>query len=146
MTKYRFAGFWRRFVAYVIDGVIISVVFMALMIIAGIAFFAGVVSGDSSAWVAKLSDPAQLGAFTVWMWLFRFGRFRGSGNTSESGRILPAAGGVGNRNSRGSPLRFADNHNRAGDLVMPALFSFVEGHPDIAQAENHAGDEISHRS
>ncbi|MBP7764358.1 MAG: RDD family protein [Deltaproteobacteria bacterium] len=72
MTTYRFAGFWRRFVAYTIDGVIISLMFMVLMIIAGVAFFAGAVSGDSSAWVAKLSNPEELGALTIWMWLFSF--------------------------------------------------------------------------
>ena len=58
MTLYKYAGFWRRFIAYTIDGFIISIIFVVLAIIAGIAFFAGTMSGGNNAWIAEMSDPA----------------------------------------------------------------------------------------
>lgn len=70
MTTYKFAGFWRRFVAYMIDGFIISVVFFVLAIVAGIAYFAGAMSTDSQLWIAEITDPERLASFTVWIWLF----------------------------------------------------------------------------
>lgn len=70
MTTYKFAGFWRRFVAYMIDGFIISVVFFILMIVAAVAYFAGAMSGDGGAIMAKIADPAQMASFTLWMWVF----------------------------------------------------------------------------
>ena len=62
MTTYKFAGFWRRFVAYMIDGFIIGIVFIILMIVAGFAYFAGAMSGDSQAWIGQLTNPERMAA------------------------------------------------------------------------------------
>jgi uncharacterized RDD family membrane protein YckC len=70
MTVYKYAGFWRRFIAYSIDGFIISIIFVVLAIIAGIAFFAGSMSGGNNAWIAEMSDPARIVSLTLWFWLF----------------------------------------------------------------------------
>jgi uncharacterized RDD family membrane protein YckC len=70
MAFYKYAGFWRRWVAYMIDGFIISVVFITLMFIAGIAFFAGTISGGSNAWMAEISNPEMIVSYTLWFWLF----------------------------------------------------------------------------
>ena len=70
MTTYKFAGFWRRFIAYMIDGFIISVVFVILVIVAVLAYFAGAMSGNSHAWMAELTNPERMAALTAWIWLF----------------------------------------------------------------------------
>jgi uncharacterized RDD family membrane protein YckC len=70
MTLYKYAGFWKRFIAYTIDGFIISIVFVVLMIIAGIAFFAGTMSGGSNAWIAEMNNPERIASLTLWFWLF----------------------------------------------------------------------------
>ena len=71
MTIYKFAGFWRRFVAYMIDGFIISIIFFILMIVAGIAYLAGSMSGQQRRWIlAKITDPEQMASLTLWMWAF----------------------------------------------------------------------------
>jgi len=38
MTIYKYAGFWRRFIAYSIDGCIVSFIFILLIFISGLAF------------------------------------------------------------------------------------------------------------
>ncbi len=70
MAFYKYAGFWRRLIAYMIDGFIISVVFIALMFIAGVAFFAGTISGGSNAWMVKIGNPEIMVSYTLWFWLF----------------------------------------------------------------------------
>ncbi|MDX9816968.1 MAG: RDD family protein [Smithellaceae bacterium] len=46
MPVYKFAGFWRRLVAYLIDNTIIGIIFFVLFLIAIIAYFAGATSGE----------------------------------------------------------------------------------------------------
>jgi uncharacterized RDD family membrane protein YckC len=72
MTTYQFAGFWRRFVAYMIDGFIISVILVILSIVAGFAYFSGAMSSNSQGWMAQLTNPERMAALTVWIWLFMF--------------------------------------------------------------------------
>ncbi len=57
MTIYKFAGFWRRLVAYLIDSTIITIVFFVLFMIAVMAFLFGSISGNSNEWLADLMDP-----------------------------------------------------------------------------------------
>jgi uncharacterized RDD family membrane protein YckC len=47
MAVYKFAGFWRRLVAYAIDGVIINIIFAVLLMIVLFALLAGAMSGVS---------------------------------------------------------------------------------------------------
>jgi len=95
MTFYRYAGFWRRFIAYTIDGVIISIVFILLMTIAVMAFFAGTISGGSNAWIAKIENPELMISCTLWFWFFStltniiyFTYFHGSTGRTPGKRLL----------------------------------------------------------
>jgi len=68
MTTYAFAGFWRRFIAYMIDGFIVSVVIIFLGVVAGVAYISGAMTGDGRAIVAQMTDPAKLASLTAWIW------------------------------------------------------------------------------
>ena len=70
MPIYKFGGFWRRSVAYMIDGFIIAIVLFVLMMVAGIAYLAGAMTGDGRAIMAKIADPEQIASYTLWIWLF----------------------------------------------------------------------------
>jgi uncharacterized RDD family membrane protein YckC len=70
MTFYKYAGFWRRFIAYMIDGFIISIVFMILMFVAGIAFFAGTMSSGNNLWITEINNPEKMISYTLWFWFF----------------------------------------------------------------------------
>jgi uncharacterized RDD family membrane protein YckC len=56
MAVYKFAGFWRRLVAYAIDGVIINIIFAILLMIVLFALLAGAMSGVSG---VRLSDMME---------------------------------------------------------------------------------------
>ncbi len=70
MAVYKYAGFWRRLVAYMIDGFILTVIFFILMIVAGIAFFAGAMTSDSGRLAEIFMDPERMAGMGLWMWLF----------------------------------------------------------------------------
>lgn len=70
MTFYKYGGFWRRFIAYMIDGIIISIVLFILAFIGGIAFFAGTMSSGNNAWISDMSNPEQMLSLTLWFWFF----------------------------------------------------------------------------
>lgn len=95
MTTYQFAGFWRRFVAYMIDGFIIGIISIILMMIAGVAYVAGAMSGDGGAIMAKITDPVQMASVTLWLWVFSilmnivyFTYFHGSTGRTPGKRLL----------------------------------------------------------
>jgi len=54
MTVYKFAGFWRRLVAFTIDSTIVTIIFVVLFVIAALAFFFGAISADNNAWINNL--------------------------------------------------------------------------------------------
>lgn len=62
MAVYKFAGFWRRLVAYSIDNIIINIIFAILFLISSIALFAGAMSGDSAKWLSDLMNPTRISA------------------------------------------------------------------------------------
>jgi uncharacterized RDD family membrane protein YckC len=64
MVVYKYAGFWRRLVAYIIDNVIINIAFFILLIIAVTSLVLGSMSSNSRTWVADLVDPLRL-SFTI---------------------------------------------------------------------------------
>ena len=72
MTTYAFGGFWRRSIAYIIDGFIVSIVLIVVSVVGSVAYFSGAMSGDSSVIIAQLTDPIQLSSLTVWIWLLTF--------------------------------------------------------------------------
>jgi uncharacterized RDD family membrane protein YckC len=72
MTIYRFAGFWRRLVAYMIDGAILWIIFFILMIVVGMAFFTGVMTGNADQWFYSIGEPGRIGAMSFGIWIFSF--------------------------------------------------------------------------
>jgi uncharacterized RDD family membrane protein YckC len=69
MTIYKYAGFWRRFIAYMIDGCIISVILIVLAFIAGVAFFAGTISGGGGMLMSDFENPEKMASFAMWFWV-----------------------------------------------------------------------------
>jgi len=126
MTTYKFAGFWRRFVAYVIDGFIISVVFIILAIVAGVAYFAGAMSTNNQLWIAQLTDPERMASFTVWIWLFTllmdiayFTYFHGSTGRTPGKMLL----GLQVVSTDGAPISYGTAFLRSvGYLVSSIVF------------------------
>jgi len=57
MTVYKFAGFWRRLVAFMIDSTMVTIIFVVLCVIAGLAFFFGAMSTNNSALLNDLVKP-----------------------------------------------------------------------------------------
>jgi uncharacterized RDD family membrane protein YckC len=57
MTVYKFAGFWRRFVAFMIDSTMVTIIFVVLCGIAGLAFFFGAMSANNSGLLTDLVKP-----------------------------------------------------------------------------------------
>lgn len=126
MTIYKFAGFWRRFIAYMIDGFIIGIVFFILMIVAGVAYFAGAMSGDSGAMIARLTDPEQVTALSLWLWVFLifmniayFTYFHGSTGRSPGKMLL----GLQVVTAQGNPVSFGIAFLRSvGYLISSIAF------------------------
>ncbi|MHB8137381.1 MAG: RDD family protein [Smithellaceae bacterium] len=126
MTTYKFAGFWRRFVAYMIDGFIIGVIFFILMIVAAVAYFAGVMTSDSQAWMTQLSSPERMAAVTGWLWLFSilmnifyFTYFHGSTGRTPGKMLM----GLQVVSADGTPITFGIAFLRSvGYLVSSVVF------------------------
>ncbi|HUN55781.1 MAG TPA: RDD family protein [Smithella sp.] len=70
MTIYKYAGFWRRFVAFSIDSTIAFFIFIFLLTIASLAFFSGAISGNSQDILVDLADPAGLSPFIIFTCVF----------------------------------------------------------------------------
>ncbi len=132
MTTYKFAGFWRRFVAYSIDGFIISIVFIILAVISGIAFFAGAMSGKNSVWISKMTDLECLGSigmaivgFYTLLFIAYFTYFLGLNGRTPGKRLL----GLQVVSVEGQPISFGTAFLRSvGYLVSSLLFTIPLGY------------------
>jgi uncharacterized RDD family membrane protein YckC len=70
MTTYKYAGFWRRLVAYSIDSTIAFFIFIILFTIASLAFFSGAISGNSQVFLADLTDPSGFSPLIIFSCIF----------------------------------------------------------------------------
>lgn len=68
MPIYKYAGFWRRLVAYMIDNTIITIIFILLAILAMVAYFAGAVGGESDNLITTFADPGRIALMTILIW------------------------------------------------------------------------------
>jgi uncharacterized RDD family membrane protein YckC len=126
MPVYKFAGFWRRFVAYLIDNTIICIVFFVLFMIAMIAFFIGAAAGEESAWITNLADPTKISSLMIFIWLFLFiitigyfTYFHGTTGRTPGKMLL----GLQVVNEDGTPVTFGIAFLRSvGYLVSGAIF------------------------
>jgi uncharacterized RDD family membrane protein YckC len=127
MTIYKFAGFWRRLVAYLIDSTIITIVFFILFMIAMMAFLFGSISGNSSEWFAALIDPTRASSILIFIWIFYaamsiayFTYFHGTTGRTPGKMLL----GLQVLCADGTPLSFGIAFLRAvGYLISGALFN-----------------------
>ena len=126
MPVYKFAGFWRRFVASLIDNTIICIVFFVLFMIAMIAFFIGAATGEESAWIADLANPTKISSVMIFIWLFLlvitlgyFTYFHGTTGRTPGKMLL----GLQVVNEDGTPVTFGIAFLRSvGYLVSGAIF------------------------
>jgi uncharacterized RDD family membrane protein YckC len=65
MAVYKFAGFWRRFVAYTVDNIIINIVFFILAVIITTAFVLGSMSANNLAWITDITNPSRVTPITL---------------------------------------------------------------------------------
>jgi uncharacterized RDD family membrane protein YckC len=75
MAVYKFAGFWRRLVAYTIDNIIINIIFFTMFIIAMVAFVFSSISSEGGSWLTDIMEPARMSfalLLTVASYLFLF--------------------------------------------------------------------------
>ena len=126
MAFYTYAGFWRRLVAYTIDGLIVGIVFIILAFIAGVAFFSGTISSGSNVWVNEMNDPSRMLSFTLWFWFFStltniayFTYFHGSSGRTPGKMLL----GLQVVSVEGGPISFGTAFLRSvGYLVSSFVF------------------------
>ncbi len=131
MTIYKFAGFWRRFVAYLIDSTIIAIVFFVLFTIAMVAFLFGVMSVDSSEWLADLADPTKLFSMSILILMLLialmiayFTYFHGTTGRTPGKMLL----GLQVISVDGAPITYGIAFLRAvGYLVSSLLFTIPVG-------------------
>ena len=127
MPIYKYAGFWRRLVAYLIDSTIITIVFFVLFMIAMMAFLLGSMSGNSSKWLADLMDPTRVSSILIFTWIFYaamtiayFTYFHGTTGRTPGKMLL----GLQVLSTNGTPISFGIAFLRAvGYLISGALFN-----------------------
>jgi uncharacterized RDD family membrane protein YckC len=127
MPIYKYAGFWRRLVAYLIDSTIITIVFFVLFMIAMMAFLFGSMSGNSSKWLADLMDPTRVSSILIFTWIFYaamtiayFTYFHGTTGRTPGKMLL----GLQVLSTNGTPISFGIAFLRAvGYLISGALFN-----------------------
>jgi uncharacterized RDD family membrane protein YckC len=131
MTVYKFAGFWRRFVAYTIDNIIINIVFSILAVIITTAFVMGSMSGSSRAWIADIANPSRLTSVTflfiifyIFVSIVYFTYFHGIKGRTPGKMLL----GLQVLSAEGNPIGFGTAFLRSvGYLVSSLLFTFPLG-------------------
>jgi uncharacterized RDD family membrane protein YckC len=131
MAVYRFAGFWRRLVAYTIDNVIISIIFTVLFTIVLIAFFTGAMSGDERNWASDLMNPQQflsviltVTALYLALYIAYFTYFHGMNGRTPGKMLL----GLQVLSKEGTPVTFGTAFLRSvGYLISSLLFTIPVG-------------------
>jgi len=131
MPVYKFAGFWRRLIAYLIDSTIISIVLVILWMIAMMAFFIGAMSGENSNWITDLPNPEILFSVVIIVLIFitvlaitYFTYFHGLTGRTPGKMLL----GLQVVNEDGTPVTFGIAFLRSvGYLVSSLLFTFPAG-------------------
>ncbi|MGD0021128.1 MAG: RDD family protein [Smithellaceae bacterium] len=125
MTIYKFAGFWRRLVAYLIDSAIITIVFFVLFMIATMAFLFGSISGSSSEWLADLLDPTRASSILIFTWIFYaammiayFTYFHGATGRTPGKMLL----GLQVLSAEGTPISYSIAFLRAVGYFVSSIF------------------------
>ncbi len=131
MTIYKFAGFWRRLIAFMIDNTIVTIIFSILCIIAAMAYVWGAISGNSDAWIVDITDPTSSLSlmfmsflFYIFIMLTYFTYFHGITGRTPGKMLL----GLQVVSTDGTPISFGTAFLRAvGYLISSLLFTFPFG-------------------
>lgn len=131
MATYKFAGFWRRFVAYTIDNIIINFIFITLIIVITTAFVSGSISGNSRTWLTDLTDPERITSVTLGIGIIYiiisiayFTYFHGINGRTPGKMLL----GLQVLSAEGTSINFGISFLRAvGYLVSSLLFTIPLG-------------------
>lgn len=112
----RFAGFWIRFGAYILDGLILFVANMAIGMIVGVVQSSSRFDYEVVMWTQLVVSLIQLGIFltyTTWF-LGKFGATPGK-----------MACGLKVRLSNGRPISYARAFGRAWSLILSLVISYI---------------------
>ena len=131
MTIYKFAGFWRRLIAFMIDNTIITITFSVLGIIAAMAYVLGAISSNSDAWIINITDPTSSLSLMFMSCLFYlvimlayFTYFHGATGRTPGKMLL----GLQVVSADGATISFGTAFLRAvGYLISSLLFTFPLG-------------------
>ncbi|MGV8058111.1 MAG: RDD family protein [Smithellaceae bacterium] len=131
MAVYKFAGFWRRFVAYTVDNIIINIIFLILTVIIATAFVFGSMSGNTRDWITDLTNPANITSLFLLVAMFYiiistayFTYFHGIKGRTPGKMLL----GLQVLSVAGAPIGFGIAFLRAvGYLVSSLLFTIPVG-------------------
>jgi len=126
MAFHPYAGFWRRLVAFTIDGTIICFIFIFLFFIASMAFFSGAVSANGEKFLASLGNAESLSPAMISLWLFYillnigyFTYFHGATGRTPGKSLL----GMQVVSTEGTPISFGTAFLRSvGYLVSNILY------------------------
>ena len=128
MTVYKFAGFWRRLVAFMIDSTIVTIIFVVLCVIASLAFFFGAMSADNNTWINDLANPQNfssvlllaLGFFVVVNTAY-FTYFHGATGRTPGKMLL----GLQVYCADGTPISFGTAFLRAVGYLVSSLLGTI---------------------
>ena len=131
MTIYKFAGFWRRLIAFMIDNTIVTMTFSVLGIIAATAYVFGAISGNNEASLLELADPTSSLSLMLMSCLFYlvimlayFTYFHGATGRTPGKMLL----GLQVVSTDGATISFGTAFLRAvGYLISSLLFTFPLG-------------------
>lgn len=126
MAFYKYAGFWRRLIAFTIDSTIVVFIFTFLFFVGTLAFFFGAMSSHGEKLLAELSNPAQVSPLIVLLWIFYiliniayFTYFHGTTGRTPGKMIL----GLQVVSEDGAPISFGTAFLRSvGYLVSNILY------------------------
>jgi uncharacterized RDD family membrane protein YckC len=125
MAVYKFAGFWRRLVAYVIDGVIINIIFGVLLMTVFFALFMDAMSGDSTVMFSAMMRGESLSflglvvfSFYIVLLISYFTYFHGINGRTPGKMLL----GLQVVSVDGTPVSFGIAFLRSVGYLVSAIF------------------------
>ena len=128
MTVYKFAGFWRRLVAFMIDSTIVTIIFVVLLVIAGLAFFFGAMSADNNAWINNLANLKAFSSILLLTMVFYiaintayFTYFHGTTGRTPGKMLL----GLQVLSADGTPISFGIAFLRAVGYLVSSLLGTI---------------------
>ena len=128
MTIYKFAGFWRRLVAFMIDSTIVTIVFVVLCVIAALAFFFGAMSADNNSWINNLANLKGFSSVLLLILVFYiaintayFTYFHGTTGRTPGKMLL----GLQVYSADGTPISFGIAFLRAVGYLVSSLLGTI---------------------